>query len=305
MARAAVAAAALVAALITGSSASGGSASHTGVGGAPAAAADAASAAASTLARAASLRARAQAQREAAVGGIHPPLTHLPPPSPLAYPRLRASPAPAGPTMNVDVLSHGADPSGQADSTAALQAAIDAAAGLARAGTGTGSGDVRVDLAGGTYLVSSPLTLHGSNYSGFSISGGSLVADPAAFPPDAYIFDCIRCSAITWRDLTLDNAHVGGGMRVDAILQSVVDDVFFLHYGSVGLHGDDKAGQGHELLVVNAVFAEFMWGEPGYNVTAAQNGTAIFMSFPDSHFYSIIIRCTRVGGWRAGGRAGP
>lgn len=34
-------------------------------------------------------------------------------------------------------------------------------------------------------------------------------------------------------------------------------------------------GMGHELTIADSFFAEFMWGETGFNDTSLQNGTAI------------------------------
>jgi hypothetical protein len=81
------------------------------------------------------------------------------------------------------------------------------------------------------------------------------------------------------------------------VVQVTLSQTFLLHYSSYGVWGDDAHGASHELLVSQCFFAEYMWGEPGFDNVARQNGTAIFLApqFYDSNFYGSIIRCTRVG----------
>ena len=97
--------------------------------------------------------------------------------------------------------------------------------------------------------------------------------------------------------LTLDGAHVACGARFDTVVQVDVDRVFFLHYSGYGIHGDDSKGASHELMVSTCFFAEFMWGEPGFDNIDVLSSTAIHLEqqFYDSNFYNSIVRCTRVG----------
>lgn len=179
--------------------------------------------------------------------------------------------------MNVDVVSFGADPTGKNDSSAAIQAAIDSAANISSAPNRpsvVGAGGVTVDLVGGTYLISTPLTLYGSHYAGLIIRGGSLIA-ASGFPASSFALDLRQVAQINVEDLNIDMQHSGGCARFDDTLQSTVTNLFCLHYSSWGVLGDDTYGMGHELTIADSYFAEFMWGEEGYNVTAAQNGTAI------------------------------
>ena len=202
--------------------------------------------------------------------------------------------APEWPTRHLNLILFGGDPTGVADSSAALDAALQSAInGTERDGM-VGAGGVVVDLVGGTYLISRPMLLHGGKFRGFGIRGGTLFAGPS-FPPEGLMLDCVSCSMVFFEDLTIDMQHRGGCMRFDTSLQTTVSNLFCLHYSSYGILGSDGAGQGHELLVRSSFFAEFMWGEPGFDDVSKQNGTAIFMLFPDSNFYDIIIRCTRVG----------
>ena len=214
----------------------------------------------------------------------------------------------------MSVIALGGDPSGAADSAPALRAALAAAAALAAgAPAAVGSGDVRVDLGGGRFKLSSPVVADGASgrplLRGVVIAGGTLFADnaPGVFPEDGFLLDFTFAQQITLKDLVLDAQHAGGCLRVDTILQSTIHNVFFLHYSTFGLMGDSLAGSSHELLVDSCTFAEFMWGDAGYDVRDMQSGVAILTqttsagAFYDSNFYNVIIRCTRLGVWdRAG-----
>jgi hypothetical protein len=216
----------------------------------------------------------------------------------------------AGPTLTISVVDLGGDPTGRVDSSAALRAAFDLAVSYGQGAPAVvGAGNVLIDLAGGTYLLDSPLLFTTSAVSGIMLAGGTLVANPSTFSAapyngSAFLLDFTFASQLTLKDLTLDASHAGGCLRVDAVLQSVVTNVFFLHFSTFGLLGDALAGSGHELLVSSCVFAEFEWGEDGYDDTARQSGVAIEMQsygapvwngFYDSNFIDIIIRCTRLG----------
>ncbi len=219
----------------------------------------------------------------------------LPPPRVASLP---VGPTAAAPSMTVSVIAHGGDPSGVNVSTGALASAFAAAVALARSSAAlpaaAGSGGVLVDLGGGSYRVDAPLLLRGA--SGIRVAGGTLFSD-ASFPVAGCLLDAQGVSNLVFEDLTLDAARRGCGLRLSDALQVAVRSVFFLHYSSFGLWGDNAGGASHELLVSDSFFAEFMWGEPGFDDVSAQNGTAIFLdtTFYDSNFYSSIIRCTRVG----------
>ncbi len=153
-----------------------------------------------------------------------------------------------------------------------------------------------VDLVGGTYRISAPLTFYGDwsgKYSGLVLRGGTLVA--YGFQDTGFALDFRQAQIITIEDVTIDMQHFGGCARFDASLQITMTGLFCLHYSSWGVLGDDQYGQGHELTVADSFFAEFMWGELNYNNTAEQNGTAIEMRYPDSNFLNIVIRCTKLG----------
>ena len=206
-------------------------------------------------------------------------------------------PGPAPPTLTISPITLGADATGVADSTAALAAALAAGKALAANNSlpaAAGSGGVLIDLAGGTYRVTAPLLLRGAN--GVRLAGGTLVAG-AGFPATGCLLDIEGGGNLVLEDLTLDSNHTGCGLRVDSVVQVTLARTFFLHYSSFGVWGDDSHGASHELMVSECFFAEYMWGERGFDTLALQNGTAIYLApqFYDSNFYHSIIRCTRTG----------
>ena len=216
-------------------------------------------------------------------------------------------PSPPGPTLSVSVIALGGDPTGVADSSDAFDAAVAAAAALQnRSAAGAqfwalGSHRVTIDLGGGVFTISRPLLLHGPNSSQTTLSGGALQA-AASFSPGGFMVDIGGWAlGVTLSDLVLDAAGRCGGIRINGAEQTTVDRTFVVHYATVGLFGDNAAGQSNELLVSSSYFAEKQWGEQGFNVTAQQNGTGIHMKFCDSHFTSIIVRCTLVGVLDEGG----
>jgi hypothetical protein len=207
----------------------------------------------------------------------------------------------------VSLIGLGADPTGEADASDVFDAAIAAAAALQnRSAAGSefwvlGSHRVTIDLGGGLFSISRPLLLHGANASQTTLSGGALQAT-AGFPRNGFMVDVGGWAlGVTLADLVLDAAGRCGGIRVNGAEQTTIDRVFVVHYATFGLLGDNAAGQSNELLVSTSYFAEKQWNEPGFNSTAAQNGTAIHMKFCDSHFTNVIVRCTLIGIYDEGG----
>lgn len=214
----------------------------------------------------------------------------------LAWHAVIAAPNPG----NLFPVDFGADPAGTEDSTAALQSTINAAIMLgqnrSKSWPRVGAGALTIDLQGGVYLITAPLQL-AWNATGFGMKGGSLIASSTSFPLGAFALDCEGCSQMAFAGLTVDMQHAGGCWHFDGALQVTLTDSFCLHYSNYGILGSESGahGQGHELMVTSTFFAEFMWGEPGFDDITKQTGVGIWMDFPDSQFRDIIIRCTRVG----------
>jgi hypothetical protein len=206
------------------------------------------------------------------------------------------------PSVDVNVIAFGGDPTGVADSTAALTAALAAVA--ARGASGgwpsvEGAGGLTLDLAGGVYRVSAPLVVSAAaGARDFTLAHGTLVADDA-FPPARFLLELDSTTGVALVDLTLDARHTGGCVKLTDAMQTTVTRGQFLHYASVGLWGSGSGG--HELLVDSSFFAEYMYGEPGYNESAKKSGVGIWLDMPDSNVYNSIVRCSRVGAVVRGG----
>jgi hypothetical protein len=153
-----------------------------------------------------------------------------------------------------------------------------------------GAGGVTIDLGGGTFLLSAPIAVGGE---GFTLSGGTLLADAESngWPPGACLLNVVGSQNIAFAALTLDGAHVACGARFDNVVQVDFSGVFVLHYKDTGIHGDDQRGASHELMVSDCFFAEYMWGERGFDDIGVLQAVAIYLEpqFYDSNFYNSII----------------
>jgi hypothetical protein len=155
----------------------------------------------------------------------------------------------------------GADPTGEKDSTAAMQSAM--AALLAARGPRhtmasniTDLGGATLDLSGGTYLISEPLVIP-ALYGNAAIVSGTLRASPS-FPSDRWLVE-IGNSSCTPRlangkvdvqgscgqffnlnDMMFDASHVAaGGVRVDKTMGTTIGpSVFFTGFTNAGVRID-------------------------------------------------------------------
>jgi hypothetical protein len=210
----------------------------------------------------------------------------------------RGGPHPPGATLAISVIELGGDPTGALDASPSFDAAIAAAAAVQNASAddwSLGSHRVLIDLGGGVYNLSRSITLFGRPSSAVTLAGGALVAG-AAFPSGNFAVEVGGwAEGVHLEELTIDMRRRGGGVRVNGAEATVLRNLKVVHFSTWGLLGDDAAGKSNELFVSDSEFGEYMWGEPGFNVTAAQNGTGIEMRFYDSHFYNTIVRCTKTG----------
>lgn len=205
---------------------------------------------------------------------------------------------------DIHVAAFGADSTGVEDSSAAFSAALAAAfaaGAVPRARVPYAPSGVSLLLDGGTYSLSAPLLLHGLNATGLSIRGGTLVAR-TGFPSASFLIDVKSTSALTFTDLVLDAAHLAGCLRIESTTQVHVARAYFLHYATTGLLGakTPQLPGGHELLGTSLFFAEYAFGEPGYNDSRVKTGTAWELQYPDSALYNSVVRCSLRGIVNAG-----
>ncbi|CAA0823812.1 Pectin lyase-like superfamily protein [Striga hermonthica] len=171
-------------------------------------------------------------------------------------------------------VGYGADPTGVKDSSSAIMAAINEAAATA-AGHGLmpgirDFGGAIIDLLGGNYLISKPITFP-SGIGNIVTQGGSLRASNT-FPGDKHLIqlifsppspkltssspanfsdqkdsnsDNIRYESITFRDILFDSSLRGGGIAVFDSARIRILDSFFLRFTTQGI----LVRRGHETFV--------------------------------------------------------
>lgn len=199
------------------------------------------------------------------------------------------------------VTDYGADPTGGADATAAINKAIADAFRPASNATMTGGipdlGGAEIHLDGGTYLVKGPLTLPASGGGNFNIHSGTLRAADD-FPTDRYLIELSAKAGsgsgspsmsfyyeyATLRDLMLDCNYRGGGVSVVDSLRVGIDNCYVVHFGSDGIavHG------GHETFIRNCFLGQHMTagqdpGERGFT------GTGIRLDGNDNSVSDVVI----------------
>ena len=222
----------------------------------------------------------------------------------------QAGPSDPDPLVRVAAYS-GADPTGQADSSRAFDAALKDALGRGRDGRLMGDnvtdlGGVVIDLEGGEYLLSRPIVIP-PMVGNLRIQRGTIRALVGAFPPSSYLIEvgaavCAQtgqgcCNEhLGFQDLVLDASHEAlGGLRINNTMDTVVGPhMLFLGFREAGLtiHG------GHESTVSHAWFGQYYYDDPRW-----VNGTAkgIWLAGPDSMVTSVVVFSARIGvhldGW--------
>ncbi|EEE61669.1 hypothetical protein OsJ_16135 [Oryza sativa Japonica Group] len=178
------------------------------------------------------------------------------------------------------VTDYGADPTGGADATAAINSAIADAFRRPSNATMTGGipdlGGAEIHLDGGSYLLKGPLSLPASGGGNLKIHSGSLRAADD-FPTDRYLIELSAKAAgggggsspamsyyyeyVTLRDLMLDCNYRGGGVRVVDSLRVGVDNCYVVHFATDGV----AVSGGHETFVRNTFLGQHMTagGDPG------------------------------------------
>ncbi|KAG6491641.1 hypothetical protein ZIOFF_046576 [Zingiber officinale] len=216
------------------------------------------------------------------------------------------SPSPSPSPSSSLLPSYGADPTGKADSTAAIGKAIAEACAAATDQwliPGVNNlGGAEVQLDGGLYLIDEPITLPvGSG--NIKIHGGSLRASDE-FPTDHYLIELsasqngnsqttssgYNYEYVTLRGLMLDANYRGGGITIVDALRTVIDDCYIVHFASEGV----SVHSGHETLIR----ASFI----GQHITAGADpgernfsGTGINLAGNDNIVTDVVIFSASVG----------
>ena len=202
-------------------------------------------------------------------------------------PRLTEEPIPA--PGRFSPITFGGDPTGVADSTVALQRAIDAAFGVVNpsvwCNVSNPSHNTAVDLGGGTFKISATLWL-GKGLT-FRLCCGGLVASPS-FPDDAFMISGGGgLEGVTMHDVAFDLLRKGkGALHFDGTLRVHLDRLFVHHYTAYGI----KVDSGHEVHVHNCWLGEWGWSENPHNSPVSNlTGVAVEIDGQDHWLSDIII----------------
>lgn len=156
---------------------------------------------------------------------------------------------------SANVLDYGADPTGVADSTAAIQAAIDAAA--------------TVYIPVGTYLISSSLKLHSNiTIQGESKNATIIKASPS-FTTNGYLDSMMQdptsssiLPRVFLRDFTLDGqgaATFFAALKFDRVYDSWFENVYIRQSRGHGMYLRAPVNGGMQNIYVNAPVGNAVW----------------------------------------------
>jgi hypothetical protein len=212
------------------------------------------------------------------------------------------------PPYAVRPADFGADPTGVVDSSAAFTAAVSAL----RARNTSGNtleglvdlGGCLLDLEGGDYLLSNPVTL-GQGISNFAIAHGTLRAGPEF--SGAFVLDigtgesggtgCDWCvDAFAIEDLFLDGGGVAGGLRLAGASGGTVGpDIYAVNFSTTSV-GIDIEG-GHEVELSGAWVGVCLFADWDCRRTPASlgNSTGVLVNGNDHVLRDIVVWAAYTG----------
>ncbi|GAB4840930.1 hypothetical protein Ancab_021690 [Ancistrocladus abbreviatus] len=198
-------------------------------------------------------------------------------------------------------IGYGADPTGARDSSdAILQAVADAfqvQKGPHLLPAVIDLGGVVIDLQGGNFNVSKPITFPNSGGGNIVVTSGSLRAS-GAFPDDRYLIELPPSSPagtiifedITFRDILLDSNDRGGGLSIVNSARIRINNCYFLHFTTQGL----LVQSGHETFISSSFLGqhETVGGDPAERTFS---GTAIDLASNDNAITDVAIFSAATG----------
>jgi len=203
-------------------------------------------------------------------------------------------------------LSFGADPTGERDSTDALQQTIDAALNATHERRCGNIGDpacgaALVDLQQGVFLTSRPLNITG-NGGNWRVCCGSLLAAPSFFPRAGYMISVTGGNNghqnIALRDLSLDGGLVANGLFLLNVLRGEVSEIYCVHFLTAGV----TVEKGHEVDIHDSFLGQYIWDE---KVMVNTNSSAIVLLGNDHWVHDcVIFSATGIGVLDTGGANG-
>ena len=232
-------------------------------------------------------------------------------------PAAPSSPLPA--VLRCSPLNFGGDPTGAADSAAALQACVQVCVnysvqidylghfpGDASFGNGkyiADAGGCTVDLGGGAWKLSSPVVI--PEYIGNMVLGhGSLIADdaPGVFPADSFLIkvgvagSCKvpqgSCNVdLAFPELFLDGRHVASGLQVNNVMGTTVGPAaYFLNFSAFGL----QVNAGHEVMLDRAWLGETNFDFPWTQANPPQ-AVAVQINGNDHYILNTVVFSSKIG----------
>jgi len=198
-------------------------------------------------------------------------------------------------------LDYGADPTGVADSTAAVAAALSA---LLNASAPWGehgdkgmrdAGDSALDLEGGMYLVSAPLEIPPS-YANLLVTRGSLIASQS-FPRDRFLIELGGTDGgninVGFSGLFLDASQVAaGGLRTVGLDGGVIGpQVYVFNMTSFGI----QVVGGFEVTVMQSWVGEYWWGNPNKENGTASTAVGISKDGNDGDVNDVVVFSSHIG----------
>ncbi|KAF7801332.1 Polygalacturonase QRT3 [Senna tora] len=204
-------------------------------------------------------------------------------------------------------IEYGGDPSGEEDSSDAIMKALEEAFEM---GSSSGIelvhgvrdlGGLIIDLQGGNYKITKPITFPSSPAGNLVVKGGSLRASDT-FPTDRHLVedndfntkklqnDQIHYEDITFRDILFDSSYRGGGILIVDSARIRIDNCFFLHFTTEGI----LVQRGHETFISSTFLGQHstVGGDPGEKDFS---GTAIDLASNDNAITDVAIFSAAIG----------
>jgi hypothetical protein len=215
-------------------------------------------------------------------------------------------------TRTFSPVDFGGDPTGVANSTAAIAAAVSAllnashTAGVRDANGILDCGGAILDLQGGEYLTSSPLVIP-AYYGNLEVRAGTLRAS-ASFPVDRFLVEVGRGGQLDGNNvdvslsgLFLDASQVAlGCINATGLFGGVIGpQIYAFNFTGVGI----EVLSGHEVTVMQTWVGEYWWSDKRKENGTASTAVGIRVDGNDHIVDDVIVFSSHPRGPRGASRA--
>ena len=212
--------------------------------------------------------------------------------------------APAADASHVySPLDFGGDPSGETDSTLAVQDALDAVLNASTPGIRDANdirdcGGATLDLQGGAYMISAPIVIP-AYYGNLRITQGTLRASPA-FPTHSYILESGAGGGadgnnidVLFDELFLDASQVAaGGLLAVGLFGGVIGpQVYVFNFTTAGIN----ISSGHEVTVQQTWVGEYWWSDSRKENRNASTAQGIIVNGNDHVVSDVVVFSSKAG----------